>query len=315
MQYFINQVGSAVGSLIAFIIILKGANTTDGSPTPVYIAFIVLMCVAFIFTIFGLVQPSKVRRADGTAIAIFHNPTWKEEFLGVREVLREWRVRLMCIVMFSCELPLAIIPSMNGAYFNLRTRAMNPIIFYLLALPSTWIVTYLTDKSAKDRKTRGIYAVTWVSFLVLGCWIPFISWISVSNTFKNPPTGGVDWTDTEHFAGPFVIYLLFGILFTCHQLVGMWVLGTFSNDPRVAAIYGGLWKGIAGLGLAVFFGIAAAKVPFRYVHRSRCGDRNSPDSVRNQAIAAMCLQVLSLPILFVMVMKYCTDTNYGHEGE
>jgi hypothetical protein len=37
---------------------------------------------------------------------------------------------------------------------------MNPIIFYLLALPSTWVVTYLTDKSAKDRGTRGIYAVT-----------------------------------------------------------------------------------------------------------------------------------------------------------
>jgi hypothetical protein len=150
------------------------------------------MYLAFIFTFFGLVQPSKVRRADGTAIAIFHNPTWEEEFLGVREVLPEWRVVCMLPVIFSCELLLAIIPSMNGAYFNLRTRAMNPIIFYLLALPSTWIVTYLTDKSAKDRKTRGIYAVTLVLFLVLGCWIPFISWILVSNTFKNAPAGGVD---------------------------------------------------------------------------------------------------------------------------
>jgi hypothetical protein len=54
----------------------------------------------------------------------------------------------------------------------------------------------------------------------------------------------------------------------------MWVLGTFSNDSRVAAIYGGLWKGVAGLGLAVFFGIAAAKVPFRYVNRSHCENHN-----------------------------------------
>jgi uncharacterized membrane protein len=95
----------------------------------------------------------------------------------------------------------------------------------------------------------------------------------------------------------------------------MWVLGTFPNDPRVAAIYGGLWKGIAGLGLAVFFYIAAVKVSFRYVHRLYYENQNSLDSVRNQVIVTRCLQVLSMLILFVMVMKYCTDTNYGHECE
>lgn len=264
IQYFIAQIGSAFGSIVAFIIIYTGASdVSDGSPTPVYIAFLILMCLAFVVAWFGLVKPSEVRRADGTEIAHFRALSWKEELKGVGEVLRDFRVLAILPVAFCTELPLVIIPSLNARYFNLRTRGMNPIPFYLLALPSTWLTAYLTDKSAKTRSQRGLIAVTVVGLMVIGSWVPLTAWVSVSETFENPPTGGVDWTDTKSYAGPFVIYLLFGIEFTCHQLVGMWVFGTFSNEPRKLAVYGGLWKGIAALGLAVFFGLASAGISFR----------------------------------------------------
>lgn len=46
LEYALYQVGSSVGSLVAFIIIYKGTNTADGSPTAVYIAFICIMCMS-----------------------------------------------------------------------------------------------------------------------------------------------------------------------------------------------------------------------------------------------------------------------------
>ncbi|OBT89844.1 hypothetical protein VE02_00785 [Pseudogymnoascus sp. 03VT05] len=295
-QYFINQVGSVIGSLVAFVIILNGTSTADGSPTGVYIAFLILMCMAFLVAYFGLVKPADVRRADGTPIAVFHALSFKQELAGVSVVLKDVRVLALLPVMFCSEMTLAITPSFNGSLFNLRTRALNPVIFYTMALPSTWMVTYLTDRSATDRKRRGIYAVSFVGFLLIVGWVPLYVWTTLSPTYANPPVGGVDWTDSSRFAGPFIIYLIFGVLYTCHQLVGMWVFGTFSNDPRVLAVYGGLWKGVAGGGLAVIFGIASSGIKFH-----------------TQLIIVMSLQFISLPLMLFLVIKYCTNTNYGKE--
>lgn len=262
IQYFINQVGSVVGSLVAFVIIYNGQSTADGSPTSVYIAFLVLICLAFPLTIFGLVSPRTVRRADGTPIAVFHNLSIAEELHGVTKVLRDYRVLAMLPVIFSCELALGILPAINGRYFNLRTRAMNNVIFYLVQLPASVGCAVLTDRLPFGRRMRGYISVSVLGAFVFAGWIALLVWVSVSSTWASPPTGGVDWTSGD-FGGLFVLYLLFGIIYGSHQQIGMWVMGTFTNEPTVLAIYGGLWKGVAAGGVAVQFGMAAANVSHR----------------------------------------------------
>lgn len=262
IQYFINQVGSVIGSLVAFIVILKGTDTSGGSPTPVYIVFIILMCCALLFTSFGLVNPAKVRRADGTPIATFRALSYKEELKGIGHVLKDKRVLAMLPVIFSCELALSVMPSINAHYFSLRTRGMNNVVFYLVQLPSAVLVAFLTDRLPLDRKKRGFAALTFLGAIVTGGWVALLAWVSTSATFARPPTDGVDWVDTN-FAGPFIIYIILGVIYCCHQLIGMWVMGTFTNDPRMLAIYGGLWKGIAAGGVAVGFGMGASQVSYQ----------------------------------------------------
>lgn len=262
IQYFINQVGSVVGSLVAFGIIYNGASTSDGSPTSVYITMLVLICLAFPLTIFGLVSPKKVRRADGTPIAVFHNLSIAEELWGVTRVLQDYRVLAILPVIFSCELALGILPSVSGRYFNLRTRAMNNVIFYLVQLPASVACAYLTDKLPLARRARGYVTIIILGVFVFAGWITLLVWVSVSSTWASPPKGGVDWTDAD-FRGPFALYLFFGIIYGSHQQVGMWVMGTFTNEPTVLAIYGGLWKGVAAGGVAVQFGMAAAEVSYQ----------------------------------------------------
>ncbi|KAL1868417.1 hypothetical protein VTK73DRAFT_3711 [Phialemonium thermophilum] len=262
IQYFINQVGSVIGSLVAFIIIFKGTSTAEGSPTSVYITFIVLMCLAYILTVFGLVRPTSVRRPDGTAIAVFKTLTMREELVGVARILRDYRVIAMLPVIFSCELALGILPSISGRYFNLRTRAMNNICFYLIQLPASVGCAYLTDKLPFGRRARGYISVVVLGVFVFAGWIALLVWILTSSSWASPPTDGVDWTD-DGFAGPFVLYVLFGIIYGSHQLIGMWVMGTFTNKPATLAVYGGLWKGVAAAGVAVQFGMGAAEVPYQ----------------------------------------------------
>ncbi|OAA55170.1 Major facilitator superfamily domain, general substrate transporter [Cordyceps fumosorosea ARSEF 2679] len=281
IQYFINQVGSVVGSLVAFGIILGSSNgktatsiTSDGSPTSVYIVMIVLICLAFPLTIFGLVDPKTVRRADGTPVAVFHNLSLGQEMRGVVAVLRDYRVLAMLPVIFSCELALGILPSVNGRYFNLRTRSMNNVIFYLVQLPASVGCAYLTDRSPfRRRRDRGYLSVSILGAFVFAGWIALLAWVCTSSTWASPPEGGVDWTDSSNFRGPFVLYLLFGIVYGSHQQIGMWVMGTFTNEPTVLAVYGGLWKGVAAGGVAVQFGMGAAKVSYEYASIPFCPSR------------------------------------------
>lgn len=266
IQYFINQTGSVVGSLVAFLIIYNGASTDDGSPTSVYIVFIILMCFAFVFTILGLAPPQNVRRADGTAIAVFHTQPLLDELRGVVRVLRDPRVLLMLPVIFSCELALGIMPSVSAAYFSLRTRAMTNICFYLIQLPASVGCAYLTDRLPYDRRVRGVVAVSVLGVFVVAGWVALQAWVMTSESWAHHPVDGVDWTTgggPAVFAGPFVLYLVFGIIYGSHQLIGMWVMGTFTNEPSTLAIYGGMWKGVAAAGVAVQFGMGAAEVQYK----------------------------------------------------
>ncbi|KAM3547563.1 hypothetical protein MY1884_009525 [Beauveria asiatica] len=295
IQYFINQIGSVVGSIVAFgIIYNNAASPEDGSPTSVYIVMIILICFAFPLTIFGLVSPKNVRRQDGTPIAIFHNLSLAQELRGVARVLRGYRVMAMLPVIFTCELVLGILPSMSGRYFNLRTRAMNNIIFYLVQLPASVACAYLTDRLPFRRSVRGYISIGILGIFVFSGWNELLVWVSVSATWASPPNGGVDWTD-DNFRGPFVLYLVFGSLYGSHQPIGMWVMGTLTNEPTVLAIYGGLWKGVAAGGVAVQFGMVAAQV-----------------SYQAQITFALALQVISIPIMLVLMMR-ARESNYSEE--
>ncbi|TQV94436.1 hypothetical protein V2A60_002535 [Cordyceps javanica] len=312
IQYFINQVGSVVGSLVAFAIIFgssrsstsssssssKAASsiTSDGSPTSVYIVMIVLICLAFPLTMIGLVHPKTVRRADGTPVAVFHNLPLRQEMRGVISVLRDSRVLAMLPVIFSCELALGILPSVSGRYFNLRTRAMNNVVFYAVQLPASVACAYLTDRSPFHRRQhRGYLSVSVLGAFVFAGWTALLAWVCTSSTWASPPEGGVDWTDSSKFSGPFILYLLFGIIYGSHQQIGMWVMGTFTNEPTVLAVYGGLWKGVAAGGVAVQFGMAAAKV-----------------SYEAQISFALALQVISIPIMLGLLTQ-TRETNYNQE--
>ncbi|KAK7903802.1 hypothetical protein LTR67_001822 [Exophiala xenobiotica] len=297
VQYVLNLLGSTIGALVAFIIILKGTSTANGSPTAVYITFIVLMFLGVATAFFGLVAPKSVRRADNTPIAVFHMLPYKEELRGVVSALQDWRVLAMLPVAFSTEFPISIMPILNAHYFSLRTRALNSVIFYAIALPTAPLVTYLLDKLPYERTKRGLITLSVATVVIVGGWVALIAWVTVSKTFATPPELGVDWTDSN-FAGPFVLYIFFGVVFTFHQLLGMWVMGALTNDPRKLGIYGGIWRGMAGAGLAVSFGLSAGGV-----------------SYKGQVITFMTLQFLSLLIMFVIIGKYTNITNYGKEAD
>lgn len=99
-QLNIYQVGSVIGSIVAFALIYKGASTDQGAPVGVYIAFLVFMCGSLAVA-FLLVHPSTVLHPDGRPVAVFKSLTFLEEVKGIGSVLKDCRVLFMIPVIFT----------------------------------------------------------------------------------------------------------------------------------------------------------------------------------------------------------------------
>ena len=83
-------------------------------PTAVYIVFLCLMSSGILVAFFGIVQPSSVRRADGTALAHYpHNGAWVE-FKAQAELFKDWRLLALVIPLFASEVAVIVFSTLNG---------------------------------------------------------------------------------------------------------------------------------------------------------------------------------------------------------
>lgn len=123
-----------------------------------------------------------------------------------------------------------------------------------------------------------------------------MTFLSVNHVDRNDKPEAVDWTDTGRFAGPFVIYILFGACYPIFQNFHHWTYSTFSNEPHVLGRYSGYFKGAQAFGTATAFGIDTHGVQF----------------IR-EAGAYFGMMIVGLALSMVSVYLYTTDTKYGEE--
>lgn len=296
IQFGVYQIGSVIGSLVAFLVIYKSPSSIDnGAPTVIYIIFICIMCCAFLLAI--LIVPSKkVKHADGTSVAHFAFVPLVQDLKDTAAALSDRRILIMLLSIFSCEMPLSLGSTFNTQYFNLRTRAMNGVLFYLIQIPAAIAMGYITEGIKWDRKKRARFGQILSIVSICANFIPLIAWRATTSAFDDVEYPEVDWTDSN-FGGPFVIYLLVSINYVIYSLYLMWLMSTFTNKPRKLAVYGGLFKGVAAGGLALLFGLSSAAVSLLHI-----------------SIFVFCLQFASC-IANTILVKNVDETNYGAEQE
>jgi hypothetical protein len=87
------------------------------------------------------------------------------------------------------------------------------------------------------------------------------------NLKRDLPSPQWDWTDPVY--GKFIVMILLaGISLAIDQMAVMWILGAFSNEPRLLARYGGFFKAMLSAGLCVGFGLEAGSVSYVLVSSS-----------------------------------------------
>lgn len=118
---------------------------------------IVIMCMAIVLAFVLIIDPKRVVRDDGTHIAIFKKSSVMEEIKGLIKLFTDWKVICLIPGIFVAEMDLALLSSINGYYFNLRTRSLNNVLFQFIMIPCPLALAYIMDKTPiKSRRLRGI---------------------------------------------------------------------------------------------------------------------------------------------------------------
>lgn len=246
IQWIFCESGSTIAALVALGINMGGGER-EGAPTALYIVFIVIQVFAMIMALLLLVRPAKVVRSDGRHIAVIKTPTIKSELLGVVEMIKDYRFMLLLPAIFAAEMALALQSSLNGYYFNLRTRSLNNVAFNFIQIPASLGMTYILDNPRFGlRRTRALIGITVMSAVTLGICSAEAGWLAKRKVDRDVPGPAIDWSHPE-FAGAFVIYAIYGSVFryadiaihgrsgltrrSIYQIATQYVICALTNDP------------------------------------------------------------------------------------
>jgi len=213
IQWVLCETGSTIAAVVALGININSSVQNKGAPTAVYIVFIVIQVAAAAVALLLLVRPSKVIRSDGRKLAEFKPPTLKNEWTGFIEMLSDRRFMMLLPAIFAAEMALALQSSLNGYYFNLRTRSLNNVVFNGIQIPASLLMSYILDNPRFGlRRTRALIGVSVTAAVTLGVCSAEAAWL-VQHKINREELGPLtDWTDSA-FGGAFAIYAIYGTVF------------------------------------------------------------------------------------------------------
>ncbi|KAI5456318.1 major facilitator superfamily domain-containing protein [Mariannaea sp. PMI_226] len=256
--WMIFNLGAVIGSLIP---LAQNIHKTSGPVTDgTYAAFIVLMFIGAVLALF-LCNADKVIREDNTKVIVMKNPSWSTELIGLWETLYSspW-ILLLFPMFFSSNIFYTYQNNgMNGAHFNVRTRALNNLLYWFAQIIGAFLFGHALDYGKLRRSVRAKASLVGLFLLTFAIWGGGYAWqkqqvprsVSSQASFEEKK---VDWTDGgKLYIGPMFLYFFYGFYDAAWQTCIYWYMGALSNSGRKAANLAGFYKGIQSAGAAIFW--------------------------------------------------------------
>ncbi|KAF8022368.1 hypothetical protein BT93_F0027 [Corymbia citriodora subsp. variegata] len=289
------SMGGVTGGLIPFI--LNYNRSEAGSVNDAtYIGFMGFMIVGALLS-FAILPPNKVIRDDGTSCTkVEYSSVWTEA-TEILKLFLNWKMLLIalaaCAGNFFCSYQFT---NVNGVLFNLRTRGLNNVLYWVAQMLGSIGIGYVLDFSFSSRKTRGYVGIGIVALLGTAVW-----GAGLANQLKysrHDLPEKLDFKDSgSDYAGPFVLYLSYGLLVAMFQTLVYWFIGCLADDFETLSRYAGFYKGVQSAGAAVAWQIDTRKVPFL-----------------SELIINWSLMMVGYPLLLVLVKLAVKDDEDGAEG-
>jgi len=160
-----------------------------------------------------LIDARSVRRSDGSAVILMKHPSWQSEILGLLEVLKSdvWLVFLFPMFFASNWFYTYQFNDFNGAKFNIRTRSLNSVLYYLSQIAGAYLFGYALDVKGVRRsvKAKAVWGVLLV--LTMAIWGGGYAFAKTYTRAETKPKTVVkeDWTG-RGYVGPMFLYMSYG---------------------------------------------------------------------------------------------------------
>lgn len=258
--WVIFNLGAVIGSIIPLVNNIDNQTSTVKDST--YIIFMVLMGVGILIA--SLLLPmNKVWRADGTRVIAEKHPYWKDELFALGKLLwNEPKIYLMFPMFFASNWFYTYqFNDFNAGRFNLRTRSLNSLIYWLAQMFGAIVFGTVLDLTFLRRSTRS--RIGWTILFVLGMAI-WGGGYAFQKTFTREDVKELVAIDFTHgnYIGPMFLYLFYGLFDAIFQNFIYWTLGALSNNPKKVALYAGFYKGIQSAGAAIAWRLDAIETPY-----------------------------------------------------
>ncbi|EON95631.1 putative major facilitator superfamily transporter protein [Phaeoacremonium minimum UCRPA7] len=279
--WIIFNMGAVIGALIP---LGENIHKTAGAVTDgTYAAFIVLMFAGAVIALF-LCNANSIQRDDGSHVILMKNPSWWSELKGLYETIISdpWILFLFPMFFVSNTFYTWQMNDMNGAHFNVRTRALNNVLYWAAQIFGAVIFGFALDFARIRRSVRARIAFGALVTLTFVVWGGGWAWqkqqptrevVEAVDADGNPTyTGRADWTDGgKKFIGPMFLYIFMGFFDAAWQTCIYWYMGALSNSGRKAANFAGFYKGIQSVGNAIFWRLDGLKKPYNTIFGATWG--------------------------------------------
>ncbi|KAI2043719.1 hypothetical protein LOZ12_003772 [Ophidiomyces ophidiicola] len=268
--WIIFNLGGVIGSLVPLgQNIHSKANAVNNGT---YIAFMVLMFLGFVLA-FTLVNPKYVRRIDGSSVILMKNPSWKSELLGLVHVLRTDAYIVFFFPMFLASnwFTTYQFNAVNLPKFNIRTRALNNVLYWLFQMVGAFVFGYLLDIKSLRRTLRARAGLVLLFALTMGVWGG--GWAFQKGYDRKDITESthrIDWED-RGYVGPMFLYLFYGFYDAAFQTCCYWFMGSLTNNSRKLAHFAAFYKGIQSAGGAITWRLDTLNVSYKVYFGSTWG--------------------------------------------
>lgn len=204
MKFTLQNLGASVGGIVSLALNLSASHRGSVSNTT-YVVFIVIMCLGFPFAL-ALPSPERVQRHDGRRVVIKKSPSLAHEFKVLRALLQTKAVLAAMPTMMYAQWFVSYQWQFNYAYFTVRTRALNSMMFYLCGFLISLAMGWFLDWPRFDRRARARLGF-WIMFVFVGAsWI--IGMVVQMKYLKEEPL--LDWSEPGFGLG-FFVFLLWGM--------------------------------------------------------------------------------------------------------
>ena len=172
-----------------------------------------------------LCDPKFIVRQDGSRVIMIKHPSWKSEILGLFEVLRtDWYIVLLFPMFLASNWFYTYhFQDVNLAKFNIRTRALNNVLYWTCQIIGACVFGYALDSKRLRRRTRAKIGLVALFVLTMVIWGGGYAWQRTYTRAEVSPKNYVKLDFKDHgYIGPMFLYMFYGFFDAAWQTSVYW---------------------------------------------------------------------------------------------